>query len=116
MSALFQVNRDLVKQRRNARLFQKTDFTGAGNNGEKKTRGNGLDMLKRLENELGSHKGAVLPLLQVCMHLAKGRVPESVFCHAPDVPIVRERTHTRQLEMIYLAYTRPVASGRKRLS
>jgi|NorSeaMetagenome_1021524.scaffolds.fasta_scaffold45928_1 hypothetical protein len=79
MSALFQVNRDLVKQRRNARLFQKTDFTGAGNNGEKKTRGNGLDMLKRLENELGSHKGAVLPLLQVCMHLAKGRVPESVF-------------------------------------
>jgi len=38
------------------------------------------------------------------------------FCHAPDVPIVRERTHTRQLEMIYLAYTRPVASGRKRLS
>lgn len=79
ISALLQVNRDLVKQRRNARLFQKTEFTGAGNNGEKKTRGNGLDMLKRLENELGSHKGAVLPLLQVRMQSAKGLITASVF-------------------------------------
>ena len=43
----------------------RTHRVGASSNGDKKTRGNGMELIKRLEKELGSHKGAFVPLLQV---------------------------------------------------
>ena len=64
----YQVNRDLIKQKRNARLFTKDsaqadDKAGAGAD-QRKSRGNGCDLLKQLEKELGAKKASCAPLLQ----------------------------------------------------